>query len=63
MTAKYELTKLYRNHAEITITTNSFIQFLADERTTLDYIVQYQFQAVNIRAKPRKPNYKNYVLV
>ena len=61
MTAKYYLTKLYKNNAKIIVTSDSLESFLTGERNTLDHIVTYEHQSVLVRAKPRKPNYKNYV--
>ncbi len=45
----------------IAVTSDSLEKFLIGERTTLDHIVTYEHQNVLVRAKPRKPNYKNYV--
>ena len=62
MTAKYELTKLYRRNAEISVTIESFGKFLLGENNTLDHIVNYHHQDVLVRAKPKKPNYKHYIV-
>ena len=63
MTAKYELTKLYRKGADIPVITDSIVDFLKGERTTLDHIVTYENQEIIVRAKPKIKDYTHYKLI
>ena len=63
MTAKYNLTKLYSKGERILVQADSLKKFLSGESVTLEHIVEYQHGLVQVRAKPKVDNYKNYVPV
>jgi len=60
MTAKYELTKLYRTNQEIKVTEVSLEAFKAGLSDTLEHLVIYHGQEVKVACKPKVLDYQNY---
>lgn len=63
MTAKYELTHLYRTNQEIRVTKSSLEAFKAGLSDTLEHLVIYHSQEVKVVCKPTKQGYDKYIPV
>ena len=61
MTARYELTKLYRTNQEIKVTEASLQAFKAGLREDLEHIIIYHHQECKVVCKPKIKDYQNYL--
>ena len=61
MTVKYELTKLYKERADIQVDAVSYRDFLTGLTNTLEHIVQYENQKVIVNSKPKLKDYQHYI--
>lgn len=61
MTAKYLLTKLYKNHKDISVTESSLDMFQVGLSRDLEHLVQYKGHECKVACKPRVQGYNHYI--